>query len=508
MLMSIFVQWKFPQAERSNYYRNELVVKSGETDVNLSFYHFSNDSTDESVIFLPDEIAGGRELIPLAEELQNYLNVYVINYPDRGMNGDRISYSVESRAEMLRSFIKDSGIKSAHLAARGYGGLIAVHFLADNQNSLSLKSLSLLSSYGPVEFHLLGNETINRSMYNFLYPVSFLFRYGVPHFGWFHHQNLQNKHIRAFSEMEQGEFRIQAENIELPVHILHPLKQHSISYQTSLEIHRLIPQSTFAVSAAEGQNFFEFPVIWADQLQWFWGLVNNGEAKTRAEAPADRVQFSHEPFHADSVDSYTGWALALIIVIIIILSFVNEDLTSISAGLLVAGGVLDLHFAIVACFIGILCTDSFAYYLGSRVGRPIFQKKPFKWLIDESDIIRVENLLKMHGMKLIFLTRFLPGTRLPTHIAAGMLRTDVKKFLIYFVLAIMVWAPLIVSLSAFLGRPMLQYLSTYQDYALIIIPAIILILYSLLKLILPLATIRGRRRLIVKLGRFKERLFG
>ncbi|TVR17542.1 MAG: DedA family protein [Balneolaceae bacterium] len=250
------------------------------------------------------------------------------------------------------------------------------------------------------------------------------------------------------------------------------------------------------------------PSFWVDQLLWFWDIVEKGSAEFRANATQERIVNSKKPFEPDAVESHTGWPLVIMMVFIVLLTFINEDLTCISAGLLAAGGIIDLPFAITACFFGIFITDTLAYFLGSRVGRPIFQKVPFRWVIDEGDVERVENLLKMHGMKVIFATRFLPGTRLPTYITAGILKTDFKLFLLYFLLAIIVWAPLLVSLAAFLGRPMLGFIETYQDYALIVVAIIVLVIYSLLKFMLPLATETGRRRFVVKFLRLKERYIG
>ena len=508
LVLSTIVQIVFPEGETRNIYQQESAVYVNGAEIPLQIYKLSNSDSEDVVILLPDQLSGSRYLLPLAERLQYSRNVVILTFPSYDSNGVRISHSIRTRAEIVSEYISELPYSQVHLAAHGYGGLVAVQSLSKQELNSSVRSLSLLSSYGPVEFHLLGNETINRYMYNLLYPVSFLLKYATPHFGWFDHAILKNDNIRTFAEMEQADFRDNAAHVDLPVHIIHPLNDNYVSYQTSVELHRIIPQSTFAVAEVYLEKMYDSPEFWVDQLEWFWRAVNEGLAVDKNSADPERIENSEKPFDADTVESHSGWPLLLFIVVIIILSFVNEDLTCISTGLLVAGGILDLHFAITACFIGIFFTDAFAYFLGSRVGRPIFQKIPFKWIIDENDVDQVENLLRMHGMKVIFVTRFIPGTRLPTYITAGMLKTDFKKFLVYFILAIMVWAPLIVILSAFLGRPMLGYIETYQEYAFLIILIIVLIIYSLLKFILPLATVTGRRRFIVKTERLKKRIFG
>ncbi len=508
MILSAVVQIFFQEEDEKHIYHQTEITQIADDEIEITFYRLKNSESSDAVVILPDLLMGTSILLPLAEELQNFRNVYILNYPTHSVQGNRIAHSVSQRARILSEFISTLPYQNVDIAAHGYGSLIAIKKLSDNGSNESVNSLSLVSPYGPVEFHLLGSQTVNRYMYNALFPFSYLFRYTVPHFGWYHNQILINENIRAFAEMEQASFREWVENVDLPVHIIHPMNDHYINYQTSVEIHRLIPQSTFAAAEVNQEKIQKNPAFWVEQLLWFWEVVENGAAESRADASKERIENSKKPFDPDSVESHTGWPLVIMMVFIVLLTIINEDLTCISAGLLVAAGIIDLPFAITACFIGIFITDALAYFLGSRVGRPIFQKVPFKWVIDEGDVDRVENLLKMHGIKVIFATRFLPGTRLPTYITAGILKTDFKLFLLYFVLAIMVWAPLLVTLAAFLGRPMLGFIESYQDYALLVVAIIVLVIYSLLKFMLPLATVTGRRRFVVKLLRLKERVIG
>lgn len=508
LILSAIAQIIFQGEDVNQIYEQSEIVQVDDDEIKVSFYRLKNSESSDAFVMLPDLLIGTSILLPLAEELQDFRNVYIFKYPTHDVQGNRIAHSVSQRARVLSEFLSNLPYENVNIASHGYGSLIAIKKLSTSENNKNVKSLSLMSPYGPVEFHLLGSQNVNRYMYNALFPFSFLFRYTVPHFGWYHNQILVNENIRAFAEMDQASFREWTETIELPVHIIHPLNDHYINYQTSVEIHRIIPQSTIATADVNYDKIQINPSFWVDQLSWFWDIVEKEKAEFRADASEDRIDKSKKPFDPDIVESHSGWPLVIMMVFIVLLTFINEDLTCISAGLLAAGGIIDLQFAITACFIGIFITDAFAYFLGSRVGRPIFQKVPFKWIVDENDVDRVENLLKMHGMKVIFATRFLPGTRLPTYITAGMLKTDFKLFLLYFVLAIIVWAPLLVSLAAFLGRPMLGFIETYQDYALIVVAIIILVIYSLLKFMLPLATITGRRRFVVKLLRLRERIIG
>src|SRR5262249_34249823 len=50
-----------------------------------------------------------------------------------------------------------------------------------------------------------------------------------------------------------------------------------------------------------------------------------------------------------------------------------------------------------------------------------------------------------------FLSRFAPGLRLPTYVAAGLLKTPFRRFALYFLAAAAIWTPLLVGAAALLG---------------------------------------------------------
>src|SRR3954451_14094577 len=52
----------------------------------------------------------------------------------------------------------------------------------------------------------------------------------------------------------------------------------------------------------------------------------------------------------------------------------------------------------------------------------------------------------------VLLSRFTPGLRLPTYVAAGLLKTRFWTFNSYFVVAALLWTPLLVGSAALLGR--------------------------------------------------------
>jgi len=156
-------------------------------------------------------------------------------------------------------------------------------------------------------------------------------------------------------------------------------------------------------------------------------------------------------------------------------------------------------------FVGILIADTGIYWLGRLFGRPVIQKAPFKWLISRKDIDWTAALFKNNGIKIMFGSRFLPGTRFPTYFSAGVLQTPFPSFFIYFCISILIWTPLVLIISLLVGQQMIDYLQIYQEYAVHIFIFLVIALYLGFKLLLPLSTRKGRKELAVYFIRLKQR---
>ena len=508
MVLSLLVQLNFPVTDQPNLYQRSKTVTVDNREIQLQYLHLENPESEHSLIMLPDYLDNADFLLPLAESIQSRYDVKIPIYPTHDLSGRSLDHSLEFRAKIINTFTDTFAADSFDLLGYGYGGLAAFALLNDlGTDQEKYRSLTLLSSLGPVELHFLGNHTINRSLYTLLYPAVTIFKYLTPHMGWFHHQPIDYSFIKTLRSMDHREVRDQAKNIDQPVLILHPLQDNFVSLAVAEENHRIIPQSYLATNEGSYQEIKENPDIWKKQIFWFLENVEKELATTRSTAEDERKILADKPFDAESMDTIGGWTLFFILTLLTLVTLINEDIACIGAGLIVAGGVLDFWIAVLACYAGVLLSDTIIYSMGRWIGTPVLRWIPFKWFINKEDIDRAERMYKMKGMGIIFAARFLPGTRLPTYLVAGMLKTKFSSFFGYFLIAISIWAPILVGLSALIGQPMLLYLQVYQDYAIWLLPIIIILIYTIIKLIIPLATVTGRRKLLVKWGRFKERNF-
>jgi len=147
---------------------------------------------------------------------------------------------------------------------------------------------------------------------------------------------------------------------------------------------------------------------------------------------------------------------------IILLSFVSEDAATISSALSVFGGPLSWPVGFSACFAGIWLGDLGLYALARRMGKPILRSRWIGRLADATAIERCQKQFNRHGMLTLLASRFIPGTRLPTYVAAGLFSVPVKRFALVTALAALLWIGGIFAIAKLLGAQALLWLSFFQ----------------------------------------------
>src|SRR5579859_6450856 len=125
----------------------------------------------------------------------------------------------------------------------------------------------------------------------------------------------------------------------------------------------------------------------------------------------------------------------------------SEDLTCISTGALIAAGKIGWIPGILACLFGIYVGDLLLYFAGRMIGRPLLGR-----LVAGPKLDRASRWLADRGASVVVLSRFTPGLRLPTYVAAGLLRTRFWIFSLYFLVAAVLWTPVLVGAAALLGK--------------------------------------------------------
>ncbi len=173
-----------------------------------------------------------------------------------------------------------------------------------------------------------------------------------------------------------------------------------------------------------------------------------------------------------------------------------EDLTCIAGGLLVMQHQLGFVQAVAACFIGILAGDLLLVAAGRWLGSPAIRRPPLSWLVTPESVERSERWFARRGWRVVFLSRFVPGSRLPLFVAAGVVRAPVAPLALALAIAGLIWTPALVGLSAATGGAIRGQLELWERRALPLAIGVALVVLVFLKVVVPAFTWRGRRMLL------------
>ena len=108
---------------------------------------------------------------------------------------------------------------------------------------------------------------------------------------------------------------------------------------------------------------------------------------------------------------------------------IPEDIPLLTGGYLCHIGQARLPIMIAVGLIGVLGGDFFLFTMGRRFGHRIVELRLFRRFINPSRLLRAEQMFAHHGIKILFIGRFLPGLRAMLFMAAGVLRVRPLVFI-------------------------------------------------------------------------------
>ncbi|MFC4349325.1 DedA family protein [Kordiimonas lipolytica] len=130
----------------------------------------------------------------------------------------------------------------------------------------------------------------------------------------------------------------------------------------------------------------------------------------------------------------------LLACVLALATLVTEDGTLIAGSLMVGAGMATAPFVIAAVAFGIAAGDVGLYGIGAAA-----QKS--RWLRKRLPLRKAREFrrwLEGRSTPVLFASRFLPGTRLPTYLTFGFLRMPLLHFTLVMSVAAMVWVTLMV----------------------------------------------------------------
>ena len=446
------------------------------------------------IVLLHGSPGGKRDFETVVPRLAKTYRVIVPDLPGFGDSEHDIpDYSFRAHARYVLELLDALGIDDAHVVGFSMGGGVALT-MADLAPK-RVRSLTMLSSIGVQEMELLGDYGLNHAVHGAQLAGLWGLRELTPHFGWLDDAMLGVPYARNFYDSDQRPLRGILARWTGPMLIIHGTKDPLVPIQAAREHARLVPQSELLVTPeSHFMVFAEGPKI-ADTIAAFLGRVDRGEATTRDQAGAVRVAAAAAAFDPRALPKLSGLPWILVLGLVALATFVSEDLTCIGAGLLVATGRLGFVPVTLACLVGIVVGDLNAFFAGRIFGRAVLARAPMKWIVTEKQVQRASAWFRERGPTVILASRFLPGTRVATFVAAGVLHTPFPTFALWFGIAAMLWTPLLVGVSALVGAPIMDLFHRFKLWAL---PAAVLtaVIALLLTRLAPrLCSRRGRRLL-------------
>ena len=185
-------------------------------------------------------------------------------------------------------------------------------------------------------------------------------------------------------------------------------------------------------------------------------------------------------------------------------TLLSEDLACIAGGLVAAKGWLPVEGAIAACAFGIWVGDLGLYGLGYYVSH---KRGHWRWLdrvVSPARIERGKRMFERYGLWWVVISRFLPGMRLPAYVAAGVVGWSFKTFLAVLAIAVWIWTPILVGITYAMGKVVLGWVETYRTWAWPVVLGLVLLVFSIEKLLIPSFTWRGRRLILSRWLRLRR----
>lgn len=136
---------------------------------------------------------------------------------------------------------------------------------------------------------------------------------------------------------------------------------------------------------------------------------------------------------------------------------IPEDLPLLMSGVLVQQGTIDLRWAFIVCYIGVMVGDGMIFFVGRKFGPALFNQKWFRSKMTTRRIKRVRLNLEKRSFVMILIARHLFYMRTITFLTCGAVGMRVEKFFIADAIAALISAPIMVGIG-YLGAENFHHL--------------------------------------------------
>jgi membrane protein DedA with SNARE-associated domain len=143
---------------------------------------------------------------------------------------------------------------------------------------------------------------------------------------------------------------------------------------------------------------------------------------------------------------------------IILGTFILEDAATVAAAMQVEDGTLSPWLALVSLYAGIVLGDLGLYGLG-RLSAHV------PWIARQLPPHRQETIrawISGRIFKVVLVSRFLPGLRLPAYTTCGFVRADLRQFALAVVIATICWTSMLFGVSLRIGEVLMDHFGAWR----------------------------------------------
>lgn len=401
---------------------------------------------DEAILLLHGSPGSLQDFDALATRLGPERFVVVPDMLGFGRSSRDVSdHSFAAQAEALARLLDALAVDRVHVVGFSWGGGVAIELAARFPDRVA--SVVMASAIGVQELELLGRHELNRLVHAFQHALVVAVDWLFPHFGALDRSPFGRGYTRSFLDSDQRPLRGALRDWNGPMLVIHGTKDWLVPPAAATEHHRLVPQSRIVWIEGGHLVLWVAPESVANALRAWLQESDAGSLPRRADATPERVAASARAFDRSKAGPQDGLGWIVFFLLVFLASMISEDLTCAGVGLLVATSQIGFVAGVAACVFALVVGDLVLYGCGRLLGPPVLRR--FGRSPDE--LGRVGARLRSSGGMVVLLGRFVPGARLPTYVAAGVLGHPVGRFALWLVVAALLWAPFLVGVTALGG---------------------------------------------------------
>jgi membrane protein DedA with SNARE-associated domain/pimeloyl-ACP methyl ester carboxylesterase len=479
--------------------------------------HGATDTPGAGVVVMLHGIPGDRHQFDLlADQLGEKFRVIQFDLPGFGdsySNGS--SLSATAYAHQILELLKAQDIEHFHLVGHTTGNGVALQIfneLQSQQQSDRLSSITMLRGLRIDAQNGPGHRSFDAVKFALGYPFYVLLPEVLPHFGSLGTVSERYSTLRHYQATDRQPWAAILKRMDqqrFPVMLMHGRDDQLASARRSEALQNHLEMSRLVILESDGGLLGDEEAIAyaASEIAAFVDRFENGEQPTWSVEHQGGYRELAEPILPIDLDldRYANpWVQVLVIMIG---SYIIEDPTTIAVGLLVQDGQLDLILAIIAIFGGVFTGDLALYLVGRRFGKRALDWPVIAKRLPAHHVDALGHWFDRHGWSAVLVSRFIPGSRTPLYIAAGALARKPLRFAFWTLIAIALWAPVMVLLIWLLGDAAASPFKLLFGHGWAATIAALATLLLIIRLFFYLSNRRGRNKLRALFGKWRHHEF-